>query len=524
GYGLSVLTGGLAAPAQPALSIAGEQFGRKVVGRQLGKAAVKHNVKAEKVLKGATGGAVAGGLGLAALAGIGLATAGVGLLAIGAGALIAGGVGAASGWTAGGWGAIASEANLGTNAGPRAVKAQISGPRGSHRQPADIQTPDPADHMSGGEKKPRSLRRKEREREKSVIDRKLEAVKEYLFGSGKLQEKEEDARVQKGKDVQNKEQERKNLLERVWGSFKGLVGSVFGSDRQKTMPGGYRKGTATDPFGQQRDPKVKRLMARNAASQRELIKAVGLPTETRGRGSYKPDVSKEFRNKAKKISKDLGIKQSHLMAVMGFETGGTYSADVRNKAGSGATGLIQFMPETAQGLGVSTSKLAKMSPTEQLDYVKKYYNRYDEQIQKAGGDIEDVYMAVLSPAYIGKKESAVWGKSGSDKYRQNRGLDLNNDGTITVGEATTPVQKYLPKRKTVDKTKDLKSGQFSMKDVWSVVKQDVQTYKEVYNKAGLDQKAERMEKALKGMGQGEYFGEGAQRRVINQLKNAGATK
>ena len=34
-------------------------------------------------------------------------------------------------------------------------------------------------------------------------------------------------------------------------------------------------------------------------------------------------------------------------------------AAVKNAAGSGATGLIQFMPRTAQGLGTTTAKLAK---------------------------------------------------------------------------------------------------------------------------------------------------------------------
>ena len=38
------------------------------------------------------------------------------------------------------------------------------------------------------------------------------------------------------------------------------------------------------------------------------------------------------------------------MAVMSFETGGTFDPGIRNAAGSGATGLIQFMPSTAAGL------------------------------------------------------------------------------------------------------------------------------------------------------------------------------
>ena len=49
---------------------------------------------------------------------------------------------------------------------------------------------------------------------------------------------------------------------------------------------------------------------------------------------------------------------SWLMSCMAFESGETFSPSVRNAAGSGATGLIQFMPSTAKDLGTSTTELA----------------------------------------------------------------------------------------------------------------------------------------------------------------------
>src|SRR3546814_4426455 len=64
----------------------------------------------------------------------------------------------------------------------------------------------------------------------------------------------------------------------------------------------------------------------------------------------------------------LGTKPEYLMAVMSFETGGSFSPAQANNAGSGATGLIQFMPNTAAGLGTSTAALAQMSSVEQLQY------------------------------------------------------------------------------------------------------------------------------------------------------------
>lgn len=45
-------------------------------------------------------------------------------------------------------------------------------------------------------------------------------------------------------------------------------------------------------------------------------------------------------------------------------------------ATSGATGLIQFMPATAQGMGTTTAALAAMSAVQQLDYVQRYFKPY----------------------------------------------------------------------------------------------------------------------------------------------------
>src|SRR5690606_22727031 len=94
-------------------------------------------------------------------------------------------------------------------------------------------------------------------------------------------------------------------------------------------------------------------------------------------GSTKPralawgaKVSAEFRARLCEVAAALGVEPDYLMACIAFETGETFRPDVRNAAGSGAVGLIQFMPATARGLGTSTEALARMSAVEQLDYVR----------------------------------------------------------------------------------------------------------------------------------------------------------
>jgi hypothetical protein len=110
-----------------------------------------------------------------------------------------------------------------------------------------------------------------------------------------------------------------------------------------------------------------------------------------------------------------------------------------NAAGSGAVGLIQFMPSTAKQLGTTTASLVKMTGEEQLDFVAKYLRQFKKPLQT----LEDVYMAVLMPSAIGKGSDFVLFRKPSKAYSQNIGLDINGDGVITVGEAADQVRKRL---------------------------------------------------------------------------------
>src|SRR5690606_1374140 len=152
-------------------------------------------------------------------------------------------------------------------------------------------------------------------------------------------------------------------------------------------------------------------------------------------------VSAEFRESVFEIADQLGMNPDHLMAVMAFETGETFRPDIRNAAGSGATGLIQFMPATARGLATTTDELARMTAVQQLDFVRLYFKPYAGRLRT----LSDTYMAVLWPAAIGRPDDAVlWDKASKPtSYRQNAGLDANKDGAITKGEAAAKVRSAL---------------------------------------------------------------------------------
>jgi hypothetical protein len=50
-------------------------------------------------------------------------------------------------------------------------------------------------------------------------------------------------------------------------------------------------------------------------------------------------------------------------------------------------------------------------------------------------------MAILYPAAIGKPSGDTLFKAGTTVYKQNKGLDANSDGKITIHEAASAVRK-----------------------------------------------------------------------------------
>ena len=159
-------------------------------------------------------------------------------------------------------------------------------------------------------------------------------------------------------------------------------------------------------------------------------------------------VTEEFKEKVLEISKKLKINPDDLMAVIAFES--NFDPSARNPA-SDATGLIQFIPSTAESLGTTVEELKNMSAIQQLDYVYEYLKTYSGRMN----DIYDVYMAVFLPIAVGKDNNYVLGVKGSEEcfpgtdltkgkvYKNNSGLDINKDGIITKEEA---VQRVIAKR------------------------------------------------------------------------------
>ncbi|MER9891867.1 DUF2272 domain-containing protein [Mesorhizobium sp. M0119] len=137
---------------------------------------------------------------------------------------------------------------------------------------------------------------------------------------------------------------------------------------------------------------------------------------------------------------DLGCDPSHLSSCMAFETGETFDPRKQNPT-SKATGLIQFMPQTATSLGTSIEALLAMTAVQQMHYVSKYFSPYKNRFKT----MSDVYMAILWPKAVGVADATIIFSKGTIYYEQNAGLDVNSDGVVTKGEAVSMVQARLDK-------------------------------------------------------------------------------
>lgn len=152
--------------------------------------------------------------------------------------------------------------------------------------------------------------------------------------------------------------------------------------------------------------------------------------------------TEEFLSKTNSISQQLGINPNWLLAVMTIESGINHQAVNPN---GGATGLIQFMPATATGMGTSTAALKAMTNVQQLDYVYKYLLPFSGKMKR----FVDVYFAVFFPLAIGKADDWVFETSKLSRTKiaaANPIFDTNKDGKLTVKEVRDAMTSIAQKK------------------------------------------------------------------------------
>lgn len=191
-----------------------------------------------------------------------------------------------------------------------------------------------------------------------------------------------------------------------------------------------------------------------------------------------PKETRKFLIKLKKISdKYPGTTPEDFLSVMikenSLDKDGVLLLDQKsqlktNSKNGRARGLIQFVPKTAKRLGLNQDDLATMTPSDQLDYVDKYFKGAKKGSLK---NYSDLYMFTFQPAAVGEDDSYIIGKKNStdkglaQRYKSNSALDKDNSGTITKGEFQSWSQKNMPSE--------------TNKDLFSSV--DTKAYENYYN-------------------------------------------
>jgi hypothetical protein len=133
-----------------------------------------------------------------------------------------------------------------------------------------------------------------------------------------------------------------------------------------------------------------------------------------------PEVAMALQNAATAI----GVDPVLLGNAIAFESG--WRTNARNPS-SGATGLIQWMPGSrgsAVELGTSTDAILVMSPMQQLDLVRRYFQLPRIRSHGPLKTQLDVYMAIFYPDAIGKGPGYVFPQS----------VQASNPGIVTAAD------------------------------------------------------------------------------------------
>ncbi|MDP5170576.1 MAG: transglycosylase SLT domain-containing protein [Bacteroidia bacterium] len=148
-----------------------------------------------------------------------------------------------------------------------------------------------------------------------------------------------------------------------------------------------------------------------------------------------------FASRVIDVAEDLLVPPEWLMAVMYAES--KFDPGIANLQGSGATGLIQFMPATAAELGISIERLKRMDAVQQMEYVFLYLQRVRDRY----GDYDsltDLYLGILYPKARGQDFCFTLFAKPSVSYQQNRGLDQDNDGRVTISDVDRHLRGLFP--------------------------------------------------------------------------------
>ena len=147
-----------------------------------------------------------------------------------------------------------------------------------------------------------------------------------------------------------------------------------------------------------------------------------------------------FLNCLDSLAQSKNVPADSLLAVMQIESG--INPQAKNNY-SGAVGLNQIMPSTAQGLGYTTDQISGMTASQQMcGPTTAYFNSVS---LPASPTTADLYLANFYPAAVGQSDDFVLGNNPGltpQLVAQQNPIFKNQDGVVTVGS----IKQYLTTR------------------------------------------------------------------------------
>lgn len=134
------------------------------------------------------------------------------------------------------------------------------------------------------------------------------------------------------------------------------------------------------------------------------------------------------------------LNADYLSAIIAQESG--FNPAIVNPQ-SGASGLLQWMPSTAPLFHTTVQAIRGETDVEQLSLVGQYFARYPHALAP-----RDLYLAVFYPSKIGHPDDEVIATDDPSTkaykvWEENKGLDLNGDGELTVGEVRDSITRRV---------------------------------------------------------------------------------
>jgi len=142
-----------------------------------------------------------------------------------------------------------------------------------------------------------------------------------------------------------------------------------------------------------------------------------------------PKASLELAQEVINVSRRVGVQPEWLANLINAESG--FRASAVNKY-SGASGLIQFMPDTARGHGTTVEAIRGMNAMQQMPYVEEYLQ---SKSRSHGGlqTQEKLFLAVFYPAAIKASTREYCDRYGVkapcyDQYQMSSSVRSQNPG------------------------------------------------------------------------------------------------